>query len=255
MDNIGDIDGEQLSGVDGKKGQNPCDKNDPSIKKTLMIAGCLYLTFILFSFVADSFAVFVMKDPDTVINRMIDNEWLFSFGLVSNLFSALFFILAAWALYVLLKPVNKNLALSFLILNLIGVAIQCMAVNELFSAVQLLSGAEFLDIIQAEQLHAQALFHIKMYGNGIMIAQLFFGAWLLPLGYLVYRSKFLPKWLGILLMVDFLAIVTWFFQFFLFPGNEILNALCLGVSLIAEFGLCGLLIVKGIWIPRRKNCS
>ncbi len=248
MDKIRNIDGECSTGNDGTN-----DKEIPNLRKNMIIAGCLYLTFILFSFVVDNFAVFVMKDADTVIDRIIENDWQFTFGLISNLLSALFFLLAAWALYALLKPVNKNLALSFLILNLVGVVIQCVAVHELFGAVQLLNGAEYLNVIQAEQLHAQALFHINMYENGFMIAQLFFGSWLLPLGYLVYKSTFLPKWLGILLMVDFIAIVGWFFLFFLFPSNEVIIGLCLTVSLIAELALGGLLIVKGIKMKSSIN--
>jgi len=252
MDKIGNINTECSPGDDGGIDNSANENNDPSLRRNIIVAGCLYLTFLLFSFVADSYAAFVMRDADAVINRIIESEWQFRFGLVSNLLSALFFLMAAWALYVLLKPVNKYLALSFLILNMIGVAIQCMAVHDLFAAAELMNGAEYHNVIQMEQLHSQALFNINMYENGFMIAQLFFGAWLLPLGYLVYRSTFLPKWLGILLVVDFLAIITWFIQYFIFPDNEVISALCLGVSFIAEFALGGLLIVKGIRMPRSR---
>ena len=64
---------------------------------------------------------------------------------------------------------------------------------------------------------------LNLYTNGFMIAQIFYGTWLLPLGYLVFKSGFLPRILGILLIIDFLAVLIWFFQFFLFPGYEVIT--------------------------------
>jgi len=66
----------------------------------------------------------------------------------------MFFLLAAWALYVLLKPVNKNLALLFLLLNLGGVAVECINVLNLYAALQFLSGANYLTAFQTDQLQA-----------------------------------------------------------------------------------------------------
>ena len=213
------------------------------------IAGFLYLIFLIASFVADYFASFALGDTTAIVNKIIANEWLFSIGLISNLLSALFFLLAAWALYVLLKPVHQNLALSFLLLNLVGVAIQCLSVLNLFAALPLLSGAEYLNVFQEGQLQAQAMFFINLYENGFIIAQLFYGTWLLPLGYLVHKSGFLPKLLGTLLIIDFFAILIWFFQFFLLPGYEVISYPFLAVSFIAEFSLCGWLLVKGAKNP------
>jgi hypothetical protein len=209
------------------------------------IAGFLYLIFLIASFVADHFACFALVDIAVVVNKIIANEWLFSIGLISNLLSALFFLLAAWALFVLLKSVHGNLALLFLLLNLVGVAIQCLSVLNLFAALSLLSGIEYLNVFQGDQLQAQAMFFINLYENGFIIAQLFYGTWLLPLGYLVYKSGFLPKLLGILLIIDFFAILLWFFQFFLLPVYEVISYPGLAVSFIAEFSLCGWLLVKG----------
>ena len=217
-----------------------------SQKKTAKIAGLMYLLFLIFAIISDKFASFAITDPTVVINKIIANQGLFSVGLISNLLSALFFILAAWALYVLLKPVNKNLALLFLLLNLAGVVIQCLSVLNLFAVLQIFSGAEFLKVFQADQLQALAIFFINLYENGFIIAQIFYGAWLLPLGYLVYKSKFLPKFLGILLIIDFFAILLWFFQFFLLPSYEIMSYPGLVISAVAEFGLTFWLLIKGV---------
>jgi hypothetical protein len=225
-----------------------------SHKKIARIAGFLYLMFIIASFVTDRFGCFTPGDPPAIVKKIMANEWLFRIGFISNLLSAVLFLLAAWALYVLLKPVNNTLALLFLLLNLGGVAIQCMSALSQFAALLLLSGAEYLNVFQAEQLQAQAMFFIHVYNNGFLSAQIFFGLWLLPLGYLVFKSGFLPKFLGILLMIDCFAILIWFFQFFLFPDYETISIPCVLESLIAaEVGLCLWLIIKGVITVNRSD--
>ena len=201
-----------------------------------MIAGIFYLIFIIFSFIADYFASFALGDTTIIINKMIASGGLFTIGIISNLFSALFFLLAAWALYVLLKPINKNLALLFLLLNLVGVAVQSLSTLHLFA------GLEFLKI----QLNSQAISSINLYKNVFMIAQIFYGTWLFPLGYLIYKSKFIPKFLGTLLIIDGFAVLLWFFQFFLLPSYEIISYLFLTISLIAEFSLVFWLLFKSV---------
>ena len=217
-----------------------------SQKKVARIAGLFYLLFIIATFVAGYFTSVALGDTTAIISKIIASEGLFTFGLVSNLLSALFFLLAAWALYVLLKPVNKSLALLFLLLNLTGVAIQCLSVLNLFAAMQLLSGVEYLNVFQTDQLQAYAIFFINLYNSGFIIAQIFYGAWLLPLGYLVYKSGFLPKLLGILLMIDCFAILGWFFQFFLLPNYEVISYPLWMISFIAEFSLAFWLLIKGV---------
>lgn len=220
-----------------------------SNKKTARIAGLMYLLFIIFTFVSDHFAAFTAPEPATVISKIIINPTMFSFGAVCNLLSGLFFLLAAWMLYELLKPVNKGMALLFLLLNLTGVVIQCVSVLNLFAAKNLLSGAKYLSIFSTDQLASQSIFLVKAYEVGILSAQLFFGAWMLPLGYTVYRSGFLPKFLGILLMADFVAILIWFFQYFLMPKYIAISYPCMLVSLVAEFGLTCWLLIKGASDP------
>ena len=188
------------------------------------MAGFFYLMFFI-TFISASLIrskLIVFGNAATTANNIMSSQGLFRIGFMSELLSALFFVLAAWALYVLLKPVNRNLALLFLLLNLAGVAVECINALNLFAALQLLSGANYLNVFQTGQLQAMAMSFLNSYTNGFMIAQLFFGTWLLPLGYLVYKSRFLPRLLGILLILDFFGILSWFFQFFLLPGYGII---------------------------------
>ena len=219
-----------------------------SLKKTARIAGFLYLAYFVAFFVADNGVHYTAVGPvdgAAMVDNMIASEGLFRIGFVSFILAAVLFLSSAWALYVLLKPVNKDLALLFLVLNLAGVAIKCASLLCEFAVLVLLSGADYLQVFQADQLQAMAILFLNLYQNGFMIAQIFFGVWLLPLGYLVFKSGFLPKILGILLIVDCFAILIWFFQFFLFPGYEAISDLCLLESFIAEAALCLWLVIKG----------
>jgi hypothetical protein len=219
-----------------------------SINKTARMAGLLYLIFIVTlacsMFLSSKFIVF--GDAAATAKNITASEWLPRIAFMSELLSAVFFLLAAWALYVLLKPVNKNLALLFVLLNLGGVAIECINTLNQFAALLLLSGADYLKVFQAGQLPALAMLFLKLHRNGFMIAQIFYGTWLFPLGYLVFKSGFLPRILGILLIIDGFAVLIWFGQFFLFPGYEVISYPCLVESFIAEFGLTLWLLIKGV---------
>jgi hypothetical protein len=216
-----------------------------SIKKTARIAGFLYFMYIVTSIIANLFGRFVFVDAPATVNNIMAYESLFRIGFVISLFSVVFFLLAAWALYVLLKPVNKNIALLFLLLNLGGFAIWCFSMLNLFAGQLLLSGADYLKVFQPDQLQAQAMFFVNLYKNGYIIAQIPYGIWLFPLGYLVFKSGFLPKILGILLIADCFGLLIYVFQRFLLPGYVVISYPCIVVSFIAEFGLTLWLLIMG----------
>jgi hypothetical protein len=98
----------------------------------------------------------------------------------------------------------------------------------------------------AAQLEGLALLSVNVYRTGWVTAQLFFGRWLLPLGYLVYKSKFLPRFMGILLMLDGIFVLVWFLQALLLPDYPAIHYPGLAVSFIAEVGLALGLLVKGV---------
>jgi hypothetical protein len=220
-----------------------------SSKKTARIAGVLYLAHFVTFFLADngvhSTAVGSI-DVATIAQNIMTSESLFRIGFVNFLLTALFFFLAAWALYVLLKPVNKDLALLFVLLNLGGVVIWCSILFSEFATLLLLSGADYLKVFQVDQLQALAILFLNLYQNGFMIANLFLNLWLFPLGYLVFKSGFIPRIFGILLIIDGIAMLTWFFQFFFFPGYEIISTISLAVSFIAEGAFCLWLLIIGV---------
>ena len=154
--------------------------------------------------------------------------------------------MAAWGLYVLLRPVNRNLALLFLLLNAVGVAIQGASMLSLVSAMLQGDAASHMQAYSAAQLEGLAYLSINVYKTGWVTAQLFFGTWLFPLGYLVYKSGFLPRFLGVLLVLDGIAVLIWFLQALLLPDYPAIHYPGLALSFVAELGLGLWLLVKGV---------
>jgi hypothetical protein len=184
-------------------------------------------------------------DATATAANILAKETLFRIGFVCDLLSALFFLLTAWALYTLLKQVDKTLALLFLLLNLCGDAIQCVSMILLYAALPLVNGGGYLAAFTTDQLNALAMFFLGLYKAGFTSAQLFFGAWTLPLGYLIFKSGFLPKALGVMLMLDCLAVLVWFSQFFFLPAYPALSYPCYAIGFIAEISLTLWLLIMG----------
>lgn len=123
-------------------------------------------------------------------------EWLFRSGTVSHPIGQIIFNFLVLALYRIFKPVNKDRAVLMVVLALLGVPIAFLNEVNHLAVLRLLSSADDGAFTSA-QLHAQAMLFLDMRGSGIFVAQVFWGLWLLPLGFLVFRSGYLPKLLGI----------------------------------------------------------
>ena len=216
-------------------------------KYTARIAGLLYFlfiaTFILSAVIRNPFIV--PGDAGSTLANIGGSSWSFRFVIISELVSLLFFLLAAWKLHILLKETGKHLALLFLLLNVAGVAVESINTINLFAVLQLAEG-NYSKVFSQEQMQASVSFFLGLYKNGFMVAQLFFSVWLLPLGYLVFRSGFLPKTLGILVMLDFLFWLLYFFQYYLFPGFKEMMYISFPVAFVAEVSLTFWLLVKGV---------
>jgi Domain of unknown function (DUF4386) len=214
--------------------------------KVARITGGFYLAYILASVLADALGHIGLGTAQQVHQSILTNEGSFRLGLVIALITGFLFLMAAWGLYVLLRTVNKDLALLFLLLNAVGVAIQGASMLSLVSAMLQGDGASHMQAYSAAQLEGLALLSINVYKTGLVTAQLFFGTWLFPLGYLVYKSRFLPRFLGVLLMLDGIFVLIWFLQALLLPAYPAIHYPGLAVSLMAEVGLALWLLVKGV---------
>jgi hypothetical protein len=220
--------------------------DDHSRRRTARIAGGLYLAFFATSVLSDLLGQLNFGDSTAIVAAAATHPLRFRLAFVLGLLSALSFLLAAWALHALLKGVDERLALSFLALNMVGVAVQCAATLFLAAAASLASGGGSLAAQPLEGRRALALLAAGAYRNGFVMAQLFYGAWLLPLGYLVFKSGFLPRALGLLLMLECPGILVWFFQCFLLPGREALAYPGWVIGFVAELSLTAWLLVRGV---------
>ncbi len=210
------------------------------------ITGGFYLAYIVASVLATALGQIGLGTAPQVYEAIGTNEGSFRLGLVIALVSGFLFLMVAWGLYVLLRPVNRNLALLFLLLNAVGVAIQGASMLPLVSALLQGDAASHMQAYSAAQLEGLAYLSINVYKTGFVTAQLFFGTWLFPLGYLVYKSRFLPRLLGVLLILDGIAVMIWFLQALLLPDWAAIRYPGLVVSFVAEVGLALWLLVKGV---------
>ena len=205
-------------------------------------AGGLYLAYVLANVLASQVGHIGLSDAQTLQAAITSNEVLFRLGLVAALLSALLFVLTAWALYVLLSPVNESLALLLLVLNAIGVAVQCASYLPLFTV---LAQSDSVGLT-GPQLEGLAMLSVTTHQTGFVMAQVFFSAWLFPLGWLVLRSGFLPRFLGGLLLVDGVAVLVWFMQALLAPEYPEISYPSWAVGFVAEVGFALWLVVKGV---------
>jgi len=230
-----------------------------SIKKTARIAGLLYLGVIVFGIFAEFFvrqSLIVPGDAAATAHNVLASESLFRLGFVSDLIQSTCWLLLPFALYVLLKPVNKNFASIMVLFVLAGVAMQCINMLNQFAALLLLRGADYLKVFQADQLHALTMFFLNMHKYGYSSAGIFHGLWLLPLGYLVFKSNYFPRIFGVLLIIACFGFLVVFFGEFLLPNYENYETIfsLVGLStVIGEFSFCGWLLLKGAKIPEMKS--
>jgi hypothetical protein len=220
-----------------------------SNKKNARIAGLLFLFLVITGVFAELFVrgnFIVHGDPAATFNHIKASEWLFSLGIVSDLLMSTFFLFFAFILYLIFKPMNHNLARILLISTAISVVILCMNTLNLVAALLLTSGADYLSAFDQGQLNGLVTFFLNMHTNGYNVAQIFYGLYLFPLGYMIFKSALIPRIIGVLLMLGCIVDQLDVIRFFLFPHVEsvILQNITLP-AVIGEFSLCLWLLIMG----------
>ena len=173
-----------------------------STKKTARIAGLLYLVNGVTGFFGIIYVpsrLIESGNAAATANNILASERLFRLGIVSELICAAEFVFLLWVLYRLLGGVNKTHASLMVILGLVFVPIMCVNVLSEIAALMLLRGADFLSVFDKRQLDAMAMLFLDLHRYGYAVGWIF-GLWLFPFGVLVFRSGFLPRILGVLLI-------------------------------------------------------
>ncbi len=217
------------------------------------IAGVLYLLMMplgIFGILYVPSQLIDLENLTQTASSILANQTLFRLSILSALIVQLLQIFVVLALYRLLKPVNKNQALLMVLFILVAVPIAML--NELnhLAVLQLLNGVEYAAVFSSDQIHAGMAFFFELHKTGIFIAQLFWGLWLLPMGYLVYKSNYIPKFIGVLLMIGCFGYLFDSFTFFLFPEFGITLS---DFTFVGELLLPLWLIIKGINVAEYKK--
>jgi hypothetical protein len=222
-----------------------------TLNKTARIAGLLYLVFVFCGIFYLRYVPSQIMVPGNIaatISHISGSETLFRFGILAEILADLIFLLLALTLYRLLYTVNKIQAILMLIFVAFGILISVISLQNKLAVLTLISKADYLNAFGPSYFKAQVLLNLDLYKIGIVIGQIFWGIWLFPLGYLVFRSGFLPKALGLLLMVGCFGYLANFAGSFFFPHyNEthIENYITLPATL-GELSICLWLLIKGV---------
>jgi hypothetical protein len=230
-----------------------------SIKSTARVAGFLYLCLLplgIFGMVVASRLV-VPGDAAATVGNLQASATLFRLSIVSALLLQVVNIFVVLALFKLLAPVGRKMATLMVLFLLLGVPIAML--NELNNFAALLvaqgavaEGAGTLTSLTAGQVQALVPLFLELHTLGVEIAGIFWGLWLFPMGYLVFRSGFLPKILGILLIVGGAGYLVESLSAFLLPDLQVSVAM---FTFWGEVLLPLWLIVKGVNVERWETVA
>ena len=163
-------------------------------------AGLLYVFMSLLGFFAMAYIpskLIVHGNATATANNIAASETLFRLGIAGELIGQAGFIFVALALYDLLKGVSRRHALLMVILIVVSIPIAFLNELNSIAALVLIRGADFLSILDEPQRDTLAMLFLNLHDRGFVVAEMFWGLWLFPLALLVYRSRFLPRFLGV----------------------------------------------------------
>jgi hypothetical protein len=196
-------------------GQNSLE----AMQRYARIASVLFILTLIFGYFGEAYApgrFIVAGDAAATARNIIDSPMLYRLGFASYLIEGLCDVALAWMFYVLLRAVNRDIALLSAFFGLVSTAVYAVAELFYFTALIILRSATALAAFPPDQLNALALLSLKISANCGWIFLAFYGVPSVLRGYLIYRSGYFPKFLGVLLLVagvgfitkDFLAVLA-----------------------------------------------
>ena len=184
----------------------------------------------------------VSGSAEVTVKNILANKNLFITGIFGYLINFIADVVAAWAFYGLLKPVNEMLSLLTAWLRLVYTVISLAALLNLLTVLRLVNSAEYLTIFDADQLHYQVMFSLHAFRDGWTFAYYFFGIHLILLGYLIFKSSYIPRIIGVLLIADGLGWIINTIQPVIFPH---INLDFIAITFFGELVLLFWLLIKG----------
>ena len=220
------------------------------LKRRARIAGFFYLLVAIFGGFAEGFVepkMYVAGNAAATAGNVVANAGLLHLGVVSDLLDQAFFVFTALALYVLLKDVHKSAARAMLVFVALAAAIGCVSAVFEFEGLRVATGAVGATTLGVGGSNAVLLLLLDAQHYGLLTAQIFFGLWLAPLGYLAYKSAWFPKALGVMLVVASGCYLVDMLAAFLAPGfDQKIHVLIVIPCAFAEMWMVLYLLVVGV---------
>ena len=221
-----------------------------SLKKKARFAGFVYLLLAIpapFALLYIPATLYVRGDAAATIANIQASESLFRAGIVTSLAVHVIFLLVAFAIYRLFEGVNRTQAWLMVAFVVVSAAVGFLNDLHQIAVLILSSGADFLAVFTKPQLDALALFFLRLHSHGIQANSLFWGLWLLPLGFLVYRSRFIPRIFGVLLILNGLAYMLSSVTYFAAPQYvDLVSRITIGPKFAGELPFLLWLLIKGV---------
>lgn len=214
-------------------------------RKTARIAGLLFLVMVVSGLFAELFfrqRIF-SANAEEITARILSNSLLYRAGILSDLVMSLSYLLTAVALYRLLRSVGEDQARLMVLFAAAGCVI--LMVNILNEYMPLVYSGTEAGALSAAQLGELSRVSFSAFNNGYMIGQVFFALWVLPLGILILRSKFIPKFFGVLFIIEAVCGSLSVVAHFLFASETAANLLLLPGT-VAEFAFLFFLLIRGV---------
>jgi hypothetical protein len=221
------------------------------------ISGVLYLIIIVIGLFGEAFVrdrLVVPGDAAATAANIKSMESLWRFHIATELLLLICAVTLLLILFVLLRPVSRDLALLAAFFNLVSIGMEAATAMYLLGALFPLGSAGYLKAFRPEQLYAMVSLSVKSHGYGFGVSLIFFGCFCLVVGYLIFRSDFLPKAIGVLMQIAGLCYLTNSFALIVAPNfaNRIFPAI-LVPAFVGEASLCLWLLVKGVNVQRWKE--
>ena len=216
--------------------------------KAARVAGAVYLSMVFtapFSLIYVPNKLIVRGDATATASNILAHETLFRLSILADLVSQVIFICLAIALYRLLRDVSRPWAGLMVGFVLVSASVCFLNVLNDIAALILFKGADFLSVFDKPQRDALGMLFLRLHSYGIFIAEMFWGLWLFPFGLLVFRSGFLPRFIGVWLMINCfgyvaLSVIALFFQPYYNSAFKLLQPVLLG-----ELAIMLWLLIKG----------
>jgi len=228
-----------------------------SPQKTARIAGLLYLFIIFLGFFYLRYVpvtLIVRSDPAETLNRITGHEILFKLGILAEMIADLIFLLMALVLYRLFSSVDRNLGVLMVVFVTLGIVVSYIGIQHKLDVISLIKQSGN-NAFSSRQLQQQVMLNLDYYRYTIISGEFFWGLWLLPLGLLIIRSRYIPYFLGILLLLGCMGYVIDFAFSLLFPDTAkmpLLDYITMPAS-IGELGTCLWLLIAGARVKANRN--